>query len=203
MEENDNNGIKKYFSEIEMLKRVKREGFRLAGVNDPESIADHIVVSSQIAYILGFLEGANAEKCALINLFHENSEIRLGDQHKVSARYFNNKEAEAKSETDIACNIPKEIGERILELSNEIKERKTIEGIVSKDADWLEAAIQAKIYLEQGYSGCQDWIDNVEKALETKSAKEILKLIKDDADFTNCWWRGLKKMTYEKLDCSY
>jgi len=35
--------------------------------------------------------------------------------------------------------------------------------------------LQAKVYTEIGYDGCKNWIENVEKALETKSAKKILK----------------------------
>jgi len=79
------------------------------------------------------------------------------------------------------------------------EERTTPEGVVAQDADWLECAIQAKLYLEKGHD-CSEWIKNTEKALETESAKEILKLIKQEKDFTTLWWQGLKKMTYKKLD---
>lgn len=59
--------------------------------------------------------------------------------------------------------------------------------------------MQAKILVEQGFVGAEDWINNVEKALETESAKKILAEIRGMKDFTNCWWQGLKKMTYKKL----
>jgi hypothetical protein len=36
----------------------------------------------------------------------------------------------------------------------------------------------------------QDWINNVEKALKTKSAKQLLELIKKGN--SNDWWRDLK-----------
>jgi hypothetical protein len=58
-------------------------------------------------------------------------------------------------------------------------------------------ALSAREYLCLGYKGMQDWINNVKKALETKSAKKLLKVI-EKSDI-NDWWQGLKKMTYRKL----
>ncbi len=191
--------IVKFLSEIQMLKRVKHEGVKLTGVKNPDSVAEHVALSAQIAYLLGELEGADSQKCALINLFHDNEEARIGDHHKVSARYLNVKEVEAKAEREHYSNLPDSIGNFLSELQKEKRKRNTKEGIIAQDADWLEVAIQAKIYLELGYKGCQNWIDNVEKALETKSAKEILAEMKKNPDFLNCWWKDLKKMTYKKL----
>ncbi len=74
----------------------------------------------------------------------------------------------------------------------EYEDRTTKEGIVAKDADMLETAFQAKEYVDLGYKTCQDWIDNVEKCLKTKSAKTLLKEMKK-IEFTD-WWRGLKKI---------
>lgn len=191
--------IKKFFSEIQMLKRSEHLGFRLAGLTKTDSLADHALSSAQIAYVLGFLEGADPEKCAVINLFHDNHETRIGDHHKVSARYLDTKSAEKAAEEEQFSQLPEELRNKIFDLLNQKHNRNTKEGIIAQDADWLDTAVQAKIYLDQGFSGCENWIENVEEALETVSAKEMLELIRRDKDFTNCWWRGLKKMTYKKL----
>jgi putative hydrolase of HD superfamily len=196
MEEN----IAKFCSEAEMLKRIKTEGMRLAGVDQPHSIAEHMLVAAQLAFILAELEGADSYKCAAILVFHDNAETRIGDQNKVTARYLRKDNVELLALQEQVANLPEAVSKRIEELFLEIEKRQSKEGIIAKDADWLETAIQAKIYLEQGYRGCQNWIDNVEKALETDSAKKILTQIKEMNDFTNSWWQGLKKMTYEKLD---
>jgi len=190
--------IVKFLSEIQMLKRIKHEGVRLAGVENPCSVAEHILISAQIAYVLAKLEGADASKCAVMNLFHDNEEARLGDHHKVSARYFDVKAVERKAEKEHFSNLGK-FGEELFQFQEEKRQRNTKEGIIARDADWLEVALQAKIYSELGYKGCEDWVDNVEKALETKSAKEILAEIRKNPDFLNCWWRGLKRMIYKKL----
>ena len=195
----DKEKIVKFLSEIQMLKRVKREGVKLAGVKNPDSIAEHVALSAQIAYLLAKLEGADAFKCVAMSIFHDNEEVRIGDPHKISVRYFDVKKAERKAEKEHFDNLPKSIAQEILKLQTEMRKRNTKEGIIVKDADWLEIAIQAKIYSELGYKGCENWIDNVEKALETKSAKEILAEIRKNPDFLNYWWKGLKKMTYKKL----
>lgn len=191
--------VLKFLSEIEMLKRVDHEGFRLSGVSKPHSVASHAAIASQIAYILAKLEKADALKCALIVLFHDNEETRIGDHHKVASRYIDMPELEQRTEKDLYSSLG-EIGKEILSLQEEIRERNTKEGIIAKDADWLETALQAKIYSEIGYKGCEDMLNNVEKLLETESAKEILKAIRENNDFVNYWWRGLKKMDYKKLE---
>lgn len=191
--------IKKFLSEIQMLKRLDHVGFRLAGVTARDSLAGHSCVSAQIAFILARLEGADPFKSAVINLFHDNHEARIGDHNKVSARYIDTHQAEADAEKEQLENLPENIAQEINYLLNEKHDRNTQEGIIAQDADWLEVAIQAKIFSEQGYVGCNEWIVNVEKALETDSAKRMLAEIKKEKDFTNCWWQGLKKMTYQKI----
>jgi putative hydrolase of HD superfamily len=191
--------INKFCSEIQMLKRLEHIGFKLAGVSEKDTLANHIVIASQIAFVLAELEGADSYKSATISLFHDNHEARIGDHNKISSRYIDTHQAEREAEKEQLANLPEGIAEKITKLLNEKHERNTKEGIIAQDADWLEVAIQAKIYSEQGHKGCEEWISNVEKALETESAKKILAEIKNDLDFTNCWWQGLKKMTYEKL----
>lgn len=195
----ETNDLSKFLSEMFMLKRIRRSGFLLAGVEQADSVAEHVAVTSQIAFVLGHLEGADPYRCAAICLFHDNHEARLGDKNKVSARYLNTKEAEKIADDEIFGNLPIELKDKILKLVGEKESRDTKEGVIAQDADWLEAALQAKIYLEQGHKGAQNWIDNVEAALETESAKKILAEIKNNPDFINCWWQGLKKMTYQKL----
>lgn len=193
-------GISKFFSEIGFLKRYKTSGFYLVGVENPPTVAEHSYRAAIIGAVLAEMEGVSPEKVAFILLFHDTAEARIGDQNKVSARYFKKNEAEEKAGVEQVQDLPAGLASKILTGRKELDERNTKEGIVAKDTDWLEQAITAKELVEKGYKGAQNWIDNVEKALETESAKEILKQVQNDKDFTNSWWQGLKKMTYKKLD---
>lgn len=190
--------IVNFIFEINQLKRQRHSGFQLAGVKDPDSVAEHVMRAAQIGYILAVMEGdANPEKVATMLLVHDNGEARIGDQNKVSARYFSNKQAEHDAFSDQIKNLGQEIEKKWQEYFLEFENRNTNEGIIAKDADWLETAFQAKEYTDIGYTFMEDWIKNVEDALETKSAKMIIKEMRR-TKFTD-WWKGLKKMTYKKL----
>lgn len=190
--------IVNFIFELNNLTREKRNGFYLAGVKNPGTIAEHSLRTAQIAYILGVMEGnSNPEKIAAIAIIHDNGESRVGDQTKVAARYFSKKESEQHAFNEQVENLGEPIEKKWKQYYNEFENRNTPEGIIAKDADWLETAFQAKEYVELGYASAQNWIDNVEKALETNSAKELLKVMKETS-FTD-WWKDLKKMTYEKL----
>lgn len=77
---------------------------------------------------------------------------------------------------------------------NEFNERETLEGKCAKDADYLEQAVTAKEYMDIGYKGCQDWINNIKKAVKTKSAREFIAMI--EATERNDWWWDLKQLAY-------
>ncbi len=187
-----------FIFELNQLKRLKHNGFKLCGVKDPDSIAEHVMRAAQIGYILAVMEGIKSpEKVAAMVLIHDNGEIRIGDHHKVSARYFDTKAAEHHAFSDQLNQLGYAISEKWKKYFNEFENRNTKEGIVAKDADWLEQAFQAKEYADSGYESAKDWINNVEKALETKSAKLLLVEMKK-IKFTD-WWVGLKKMTYKKI----
>lgn len=198
MEQIELDKILKFISESQMLKRVKREGFRLVGVKEPDSIAEHALIAAQLAYILAKMEGADASRCVLISLFHDNEEGRTGDLHNVAAVYVDKNKLEATAEKELYANLPEPWGMELVNMQQELRTRQTKEALVAKDADWLEAAIQAKIYVEQGHSGCLRWIENVEAALNTAAAKKLLQLIKEQPDFLNLWWKDLPGMIYQK-----
>jgi putative hydrolases of HD superfamily len=192
--------LAKFFSELGMYQRIKVNGPKLVGIAFDEFLSSHIVRAAQIAYILAYLENADPQKTACIVLFHDNGELRVGDQTKVAARYFDIKQAEKEAFSDQVEQLPKQLAEIIKAYYSEFKLRNSKEGVVAKDADWLEVAIFAKEMTEIGYKGMHNWIENVRKALETQSAKDLLEYIEKQEDFTNCWWQGLKKMTYKKLN---
>ncbi len=184
--------ITNYIYEIETLKNIKRTGSWIARVKDPDSVAEHIAIASQIAFILGKMENANAEKCACIILFHDNAEIRIWDIHKITARYINTKIAEKTAFTEQTSKLPNNIKDDINNFFIEYSEQKTIEWIIARDADLLELAFQAKIFLEQWYSSKQNWLDNIKTALKTVSAKKIFnELITRDSGE---WWNDLKEV---------
>jgi putative hydrolase of HD superfamily len=74
------------------LKHVKHEGWRMIGVEHPDSVAEHSLCAAQIAYILAKMEGADAHKCATMLTWHDMSEARIGDLHRNASIYLTNKQ---------------------------------------------------------------------------------------------------------------
>lgn len=191
--------IVNFIFEIRQLEKQRTSGWHLIGVQKPPSIADQALRTAQIGYILAVMENnPNPDKVTTMLVIHDNGEARIGDQNKVSAKYYNKSGAENQAFKDQINNLGQKIEEKWNAYFEEFEKRNTPEGIIAKDADWLESAFQAKEYLDLGHKDAQNWIDNVEVALETESAKKLLKEMKK-TEFSE-WWHDLKKMTYTKLE---
>ena len=74
--------------EWQHLKRIKHEGWRLAGVSNPDSVAEHSLVAAQIGYILAKMEWADVGKVVSMLIWHDIHEARIQDVHKLSLRYL-------------------------------------------------------------------------------------------------------------------
>jgi len=181
--------ITKLIFELGQLRRIKHEGMRLAGVEYPESVAEHSLRAAQIGFFLAKMEKwENPYEVVTIIAFHDMGECRVGDIHKVANAYV---EADEKGAVkDQLENI--EDGEEIYSLWSQMEDKSTVPGVIAKDADYLEQAFSAKEYVEKGYKRMEDWMKNVKNHLQTKSAKllfdEMVKMESTD------WWKDLKKI---------
>jgi putative hydrolases of HD superfamily len=194
----DIKNIANFIFEINQLAHKPHTGWQLVGVKEPNSVSDHIVRAAQIGYILASMEKCpNPEKVVFMTLIKNNGKTRVGDQDKVAAKYFFKKEAEDFAFSDQMNLLNKEIRNKWQECYDEFNIRESQEAIIAQDADWLEQAFQAKEYFDLGHKRASVWIENVEEALETESAKQILRAMKK-TDFTD-WWQGMMVMTYKKL----
>ncbi len=183
MDETSN--LLKYLFEVGQLKYVKRSGWWLAKVKDPESVAEHSFRTAILAYVIAKRENSpNPEKTCLKALLHDMHETRLLDKHKVASNYSKtSKEIERKVEAE-QCKLLGDAGKEVYDLLGQ-------EDVIAKDADYLEAAITAKEYFDAGHKDAFDWIQRVSKVLKTKTAKELCALL--TTSDSNVWWQGLKE----------
>jgi len=185
-----NKQLIKFIFELAQLRRIKHEGFRLSGVDCPLSVADHSLRAAQIGFFLARMEKyENPYEIVTMLVFHDIGECRTGDIHKVANRYIKaDEEGAVKDQLQ-----PLEDGSKLLSLWKQCEKRTSIPGVIAKDADYLEKAFTAKEYTETGHKSAVDWINNVRKHLQTKSAKvmleEMVKMTSTD------WWDGLKLIT--------
>ena len=182
--------ILKFFYEMGQLSRVKREGWRLLGIEDPESIADHSLRAAQIGWVLAKLEGyKDPNEVATMLIFHDIGECRVGDIHKLANRYITVDEKKAVEEQVSRLGSA---GDDVLALWNQIEEQTTQAGIIAKDADLLELAVRAQEYIERGFADACEWLNAAKQRVQTKSARELLDQIPHVS--ASSWWHGLKKL---------
>lgn len=192
-DKNKINEIVKYLFETGQLKRVKRSGWWLIGIDNPENVAEHSFRSAIIGYFIGKLEGLDAEKVAMMALFNDMHESRVNDLHKVGQRYVDFKKAEKIAFEEQVSKLPGEIRKEIIDNFNQLQNDLSKEGIAARDADLIENAVQAKEYIDIGYKEAQDWLNNIRKVIKTKTSKAMLDII--EKTDSNSWWKGLKKIT--------
>jgi putative hydrolase of HD superfamily len=180
----------KFLYEAGSLKAVPRSGWQLCGIKCGESVADHCFRTALIAHALAKKMKLDTQKVLLMALFHDLHESRTGDTNKVSARYIGKDSAERKAVKEQASDYS--FITEYAALMEELTEGRSKEAVAVKDADYLECAIQAKEYIEQGYTNAQDWLEKSGKRLALQESREIFKMILNTG--SEEWWKGLKKL---------
>ena len=179
-----------FLFELNEAKRTPRSGWHRTGIKNAESLAEHSAVCAQIAFLLGEMEGANAEHCALLALFHDVGEIRTGDEDWISRIYKNKNDSEGKAFLAQSADLP--MGGKLKSFFDEIKKQKTKEAIIAKDADLLELAVQAKFYTQSGYESAALFIDGMRDNLKTESAKKLL--VEIEKSKIEDWWMAIPEI---------
>lgn len=189
-----------YFVELNVLKETPGSGWRLSWIPEEmrDSVAEHVTLTAQIAYILARLEGVEKEDALLCvgeAVFHDNPESRLGDIDKLSARYLNVAEAFQEALKEQVSQLPKEIAEEILVFTMEANSREGQIATIVKDADILERALRAKIYASaERFRSVEEFFDpKEEEKLRTEGAKTLMKLLREKRGVGASWRKGLKK----------
>ncbi|MBI3687128.1 MAG: HD domain-containing protein [Actinobacteria bacterium] len=165
-------GVASYLFEVGVLKHIKRTGWWIAGVKDPETIAEHSFRTSILATVLAALEGADPARAAQLAVFHDTQETRVGDIPHVGRRYLTAADNEAVT-IDQVADCPPVVAGVLRDIVATYEAQDTPEALVAKDADRLECLIQALEYRRQGCAGVQEWIDSCRTGLKTTSAQRI------------------------------
>ncbi len=185
------NNIAKYIYEMGHMKKVKRSGWWLAGIKDPESIAEHSFRTAILGYVLASLENADPQRTAIIGLFHDTGEARINDMHRVAQRYIDKGRSEEIALIEQTERLPENVAKDIQSLFQEYEERLSLEAKLARDADLLECIFQAREYQSQGYPDVQDWITSCYAGLQTETARNLAEACLHTEPKE--WWEGLKR----------
>lgn len=168
----DLSAVASFLYEAGTLKRARRTGWWMAGVRDPESVAEHSWRTSLIASIVAKLEGADPARAALLAVWHDSQETRTGDVSHLGKKYAPSADQGAVTAEQTA-GMPEPLAETLRELVAEYEARESPEAICARDADKLECLLQGIEYKAQGYASAQRWIDNSRCRLVTEAARRL------------------------------
>lgn len=184
----DDENIAAFLIEAGHLKRTPRAGWAIAGVRDPESVAEHSYRTAVIAYVLAVMEGADPDRAAALAVFHDVPETRSGDIPSTGKRYLRMAPA-VDIAADQTANLPTSLADPIRRLIGEFEGKATLEALCAKDADKLECLIQAREYQAQGFRLVQPWVDTMVSAVRTECGKRLAAAALEVA--VDEWWYGI------------
>src|SRR5277367_5301939 len=139
-----------FFAEAGLLKRVKRSGWWVAGIGNPETVAEHCFRCAVIGYYIAYCEGVDPFKVVTQTLFNDIHEARINDLHKMGHYYIDFRDAEKKAFADQVAILDKKVKSALQAMRVDYEAQASCESIVARDADILECLIQAKEYADNG-----------------------------------------------------
>ncbi|MBU4304070.1 MAG: HD domain-containing protein [Candidatus Omnitrophica bacterium] len=189
MKKDSNACLLDFIAEAGLLKNVKRSGWWVVGIKNPESVAEHCFRCAVLGYVLAMMENAEPQAVTLMCLFNDIHEARINDAHKMASCYLNYDEAEEKAFRDQIKALPKQMRGQLGQRRTDYTKQETKESIIARDADILECLLQAKEYYEQGYPQAKLFFQKAPKFLKTKSAASLWKSAKRWK--SSDWWQRI------------
>ena len=184
-------GVVNFFAEAGLLKKIKRSGWWVVGIKDPESVAEHCFRCAIMGYVMAHAEKVDPYKVVVMTLFNDIHEARINDLHKMGHYYIDFKGAEKKVFQDQIRDFDSGLRREMALLRQEYDQQTSKESIVARDADILECLIQAKEYFDNGYTKAKKFFKQAPDHLHTKTAKKLWRATKnwDSAE----WWEQIVK----------
>jgi putative hydrolases of HD superfamily len=180
-----------FFAEAGLLKRIKRSGWWVAGIDDPETVAEHSFRTAIIAYYIAHVEGVDPYKAVTMALFNDIHEARINDLHKMGHYYIEFRDAEKKVFSDQIHELDVRVKRALSAMRDEYDKQNSKESIAARDADILECLVQAKEYYENGHLTAKKFFQIAPGHLKTKTAQKLWKQVQ--AWDSHDWWQTVVK----------
>ncbi len=195
MNDRDATEVVQFLTESGMLKRVVRSGWTVAGVPNPESVADHSFRSALVAFCLAVMEDEPWPEAMAMALMNDLPETRLGDLHKIAQQYLPSGTAEPEAFHDQTASLPDKLRPALTALYQEYRDQQTAASQIARDADLLECLLQAREYEEQGHVEAKEFQRRAPALLTTDSAKQLWAAAEGMA--VTDWWKSLGTFKHE------
>ena len=179
-------GMVGYLYEMGLLKRLPRAGWLVAGIDHPESVAEHSFRTAIIGCLLASVEGADPARTALLCLFHDTQESRTGDVPLVGKPYVVTA-PNPQVTADQVAGFPEEVGGAVRGLVDDYERQESAEARLARDADKLGCLIQAREYQAQGHD-VRPWVESAAAALRSETARRFADAFRQARP--DQWWKS-------------
>jgi putative hydrolases of HD superfamily len=156
---NDDDLIQSLFR-FDLLNRLPRTGFLMRGIENPESVGEHVFLTSLLACLLlpelrkDGLE-LDGEKLLSMVLLHESGEILIGDIPSPASAFFG-KEGKAKAELEAGRAVLRAHPDRKA-VMEEFEAGASLEARIAKGLDKLQMMIKVLKYESEGKGGLDEF----------------------------------------------
>jgi putative hydrolases of HD superfamily len=137
----DSGSTQYLYSLISGLKSLNRKGWKLRGIKDPESVADHSLAVSVLSMHFSKQFGVDENKCVKLSIIHDLAEAIVGDITPNDSNISEKKKLEEDAIIEISKTLPD-----FKELLDEYQSNKTREAKFVHDIDKIEMVLQAINY---------------------------------------------------------
>ena len=170
------------------LSRTPRTGWLLAGVRDPESVAEHSHRAAVLAYLIATMEDADAERACVLAVFHDLPEARTTDLHSMGKRYVVAAEADQVAR-DQTAGLPAALAGPIKAVIAEVEAKATFEAVCAKDADKLDMLLRAREYQAEGFRLVDEWVTSAARDMRTATGRALAE--RACVVSPSAWWRDV------------
>lgn len=157
------------------LKEVRRQGWVEAGLEHPESVADHSYATAMLAMVMADMDGLDVSRAMRMALLHDMAEGITGDIIPGSMDPAVKRRREKEAMDCIMGAIPSSIRHLYKSAWDEYMAGDTAEARLVHDADKLEMGLQAYRYQNDMDSGTfQSFLESARNGLERGRAAGII-----------------------------
>jgi putative hydrolase of HD superfamily len=169
--------VNQFFKIVANLKKIKRKGwYEKVEINFPESVADHSYSLTGIAMVLSDLRNLDTQKVMKMCVLHDLAESIIGDLTPDEISRKGKQKLENKTMKKILSILPNNIAKEYFEIWSEFQEKKSDEAKLVHESDKFEMALQASIYLKEGFSKekLKKFFDSADKEITNSTLRKIL-----------------------------
>ncbi|MBI2641214.1 HD domain-containing protein [Candidatus Roizmanbacteria bacterium] len=177
VERRNQNPITDLYFKFNRLKRLERQGWlRSITSGETESVAEHSFGSAVLTLFIvsEYFPHLDAFKMAIMSLFHETPEIYTGDPTPGQIPLAEKERRERKAVKRI---FPLRKQKKFAALWEEYAEGKTEEAKLVRQIQYLEMALQAKIYEKEHHVDLSEFIETAREKISEEKLVQLLEEI--------------------------